>query len=185
MYATTYSANPLPKLMQWLPPSLISLLLVTPMHAQSFATGLGVGMRATEFTMTMTDFSRVDLGVRYKQFEILGHYFHYSRRMNLGGQYHLSLWKRDRFRVYGFGRVVFGVLAGEIPNDGDRFHLAWGVFGAGVELPLHRSARSRGFVVSLDLEHPVHRIRRFEKSPMHWVVEWWPQFGVGLYYYFF
>lgn len=172
--------------MRWIPPSLIGLLLlVVPLHAQSFATGLGVGIRATEHSMRVAEYSRVDLGIRYKQFEILGHYLGDRRRIHLGSQYHLGLWKREKFRVYGFGRIILGVLVGEIPANVDRVHLAWGAFGAGVELPLHRGTQSRGFVVSLDLEHPVYRRARSVGSRPYWVIDWWPQFGVGIYYYFF
>ena len=166
--------------MRWILPILISLLLlVAPTHAQSFATGLGVGVRVSKV-------EGIYLGARYRSVEILGslgtlRWYENDEsypELRIGGQRRFRLWTRDRFRVHALARLVFGFNAGEKISivDGS-FPIISGTLagGAGVELPLHKRTQSKGLVLHLDVTSGLHRT----------TVHLWPQFGVGLYYYFF
>lgn len=174
-----------PELMQWIPPSLIGLLLlVIPVHAQSFASRIGVGVR-------VSGVDGVYLGARYGTLEILvsrgtlrddGVTYH---ELRIGGQPHFYLWRRDRFKVYALGRLVLGFNIG----DNRSIELGWIpiisgtlIAGAGVELPLHRRTQPRGLVMSLDVGSGIYR------DPGGVLIVdliSWPQFGVGLHYYFY
>lgn len=171
--------------MRWIPTSLISLLLlVAPVRAQSFATGIGVGVRVSKV-------DGVYVGAHYGTLEILGSLGTLRddnvtyRELRIGGQHRFNLWKRDRFRIYAFGRLVFGFNVGDKrPIESGWLPIISGtlIAGAGVELPLHRRTQSRGLVMSLDVGSGIYRD---PERLLSVDIIWWPQFGVGLYYYFF
>ena len=158
--------------MRWIP--LILFLLATSAQAQSFASKIGIGLK-------MSENDGLNVGIRYKQLEILGGLKNFSNEPSeslLGSQYRLGLLRRDRLRVYGFGRIVVGFYVGDTrPNNVDWFPVnsVSLVGGGGVELPLHKRTRPRGFAVSLELGSGLYQ--NLTKA-------WWPQFGLGLYYYF-
>ena len=165
---------PIPNLMRWIPLILIGFLLVTPAQAQSFASEIGIGLK-------MSENDGLNVGIRYRQLEILGGLLNFRYDWNelfLGGQYRIGLLRQDRFRVYGFGRIVLGSYVGDAkPTNVDRFPVSTIslVGGGSVELPLHKHTRTGGFVVSLELGSGMYQ---------NWTKAWWPQFGLGLYYYF-
>lgn len=95
--------------MRWMPLGMIYLLLFAPsVHAQSFATRVGAGVK-------ISDHDGINFGVRYRNFEVLGGFrtpggvwgFRDSQQaLFLGAQHHIGFWRRDRFKIYGFGRLV-------------------------------------------------------------------------------